>query len=160
MFKFARRVMKELGFSLIELMVVIAIVAVLAAVAVPSYKSSVIAARSASAPTRITIEQELERWVIGKSTGEGYANRGHVANQAAVTPYFDSIFDGSYSTPPYEGLSFQFDGPIYELDPVLDDSGRVEFYATDNNGVYSWTCAVFNAPAYPSTPGLLLFGKC
>ena len=51
------------GFTLIELMVVVSVVAIIAAVALPSYRNSVIKGRRADAMAGISaIQQSQERW--------------------------------------------------------------------------------------------------
>ena len=59
---FARRTSPR-GFTLIELMVTVAIVAIITAVALPSYQNSVIKSRRADAMAGIAaIQQSQERW--------------------------------------------------------------------------------------------------
>jgi len=60
------------GFTLVELMIVVAIVAILAAVALPSYQSSVRKSRRADAiATMQQVQQAQERWRASNSTYNG-----------------------------------------------------------------------------------------
>ena len=83
------------GFTLIELMIVLAVLAVLALVAIPSYLDSVRKGRRAEAVAALTqVQQAQERW---------RANRGSYADNDQLTPappdglgVADTTADGNY----------------------------------------------------------------
>ncbi len=70
------------GLTLIELMIVVALIAVMGLIAVPSYQTYVMKARRADARAALTnTAQMLERYST-ENAGQGYAN----ANTAGVIP--------------------------------------------------------------------------
>ena len=63
------RISKQSGFTLIELMIVIAIIGVIAAIAMPSYNSYLKKSRRADAKIALTkMADAQERWYLQKST--------------------------------------------------------------------------------------------
>jgi type IV pilus assembly protein PilE len=60
---------RPLGFTLLEVMIVCVVVAILAAIAYPSYQSSVQKSRRAEAKTALLgVASRMERWSTEKST--------------------------------------------------------------------------------------------
>jgi type IV pilus assembly protein PilE len=65
------------GFTLIELMIVVAIVAILASIAYPAYTSSIIKGRRAQGRTALTeLMQQQERYMTQNNTYCAFSNSG------------------------------------------------------------------------------------
>ncbi len=89
--------MKSKGFSLIELMVAVAIVGVLAAVAYPSYQSHTVTTRRAAAKgCLLELAQFMERYY---TTQMSYAGASLPSTQCRIelADYYTFAFDGTPS---------------------------------------------------------------
>ena len=107
---------KQHGFTLIEMMIVVAIIGVLAAVAVPSYRSYLQRSRTSEAITflaEIRQRQEAYRAEFGQycsaSAGPGTAISGGAWNPAALPTGGDRIVWGT--NPGWNMLGASPDGP-------------------------------------------------
>jgi type IV pilus assembly protein PilE len=87
------------GFTLIELMIVVAVVAILAAIAIPSFASQMRKGRRAEAISTIQDAQiRLERWRVDH---RDYTNNPASANYPAPTDttYYDFTLTANAATP-------------------------------------------------------------
>jgi len=76
---------KTCGFTLIELMIVVAIVGILASIAYPSYLDSVLKGRRAEGRAALTdLMQQQERYMTQNNTYFAFANNAGVTTPASV----------------------------------------------------------------------------
>ncbi len=76
---------KSLGFSLVELMIVVAIIGILGAVAIPSYQSSILKGKRAEARTALTeLLLQQERFMTQNNTYFAFSNSSGTTTPATV----------------------------------------------------------------------------
>lgn len=119
------------GFSLIELMVVIAIIALLAAVAVPSYSEYI--NRSRVAEINTLISNYLQQWAESDALGEGAP--------ATVNTPGEYILSVAFSTTAATAVTVTLEDLTASpnLPPALED--LVIVYSADiQTAGIAWTC--------------------
>lgn len=102
---------KERGFSLIELLIVVAIILIIAAIAIPNLLRSKIAANESSAVSSVRTITTAET-TYASSWGQGYAaaidNLGGVAPCVAATAAAACIVESNLSVAPYTKSGYTF----------------------------------------------------
>ena len=124
---------KQQGFTLIELMIVIAIIGILAAIAIPAYQDYTIRAK---------VSEGLNLAGGAKTAvAETYQSNGSfpVSNKAAGLPT-DTSITGNY----VKSVTVKSSGAIavaYSFTPV---TGTLTLTPTANSGSITWKCSVNN----------------
>jgi len=119
------------GFSLIELMVVIAIVALLAAVAVPSYREYTARARMAEVDG--IVGKSLDEWTENNTLGNTSAS----ATNSSSSDYIDNIAYDYTSSPSAGNVAITLEADNLSF---LSTDMDLRYTATVNNNVVTWSC--------------------
>lgn len=129
---------KHRGFTLIELMIVVVIVAILGGIALPSYQDHVVSSRRADAQGALMgLSQAMERYYTERGTYVGAADGSNVPT---VYP----------STSPSDGSTVQYNLRVTTLTatnyvltatPTGGQAGRDGNLTLDSLGAKTWTNA-------------------
>ena len=141
---------KERGFSLIELLIVVAIILIIAAIAIPNLLRAKIAANESSAVSSLRTINTAEV-TYSSSWGAGYAagvdNLGGVAPCGPATAAAACIIDSALSVAPYTKSGYVFvavgntpvnginDGFEANASPVVVDVTGKRAFCSDQTGV-------------------------
>ena len=133
---------RQQGFTLIELMIVIAIVGILAAIALPAYQDYTIRARM-SEPLAIAAEAKT-------TISEFYASNGRLPNVKASLGIADlnpqSYAVSTFYTFAFPNVTFKIQlGTKAELGNMKAGFVRLKGVADQNTGTISWTCGPIDA---------------
>ncbi|WP_082073187.1 type IV pilin protein [Pseudomonas sp. LFM046] len=115
---------KQRGFTLIEVLIAVAIVGVLAAIAYPSYQKHVIRGnRTAAQAQMMDIANRQQQYLLANRTYATKAQLGYSLQRELVGRYTDSITLGTGAVPSFT-ITFTATGQqLSDGDLTLDSSG-------------------------------------
>jgi prepilin-type N-terminal cleavage/methylation domain-containing protein len=143
---------KQKGFSLIELLIVVAIILIIAAIAIPNLLRSKMAANEASAVASL---RTLNTSSIAYSTTYGPLPSALSNFAPATTPTSTAadLVDSVLATGTKSGYSFTFsgNGTIYKIqaDPVSTSSGQRHFFTDQSLVIRADTATTATVSSLP-----------
>jgi len=135
---------RQKGFTLIELMIVVAIIAILAALAISQYQDYVTKAQFSEAPSIVDgLKTAVVDYEIQAGKCPGNSSKGFLLAASYVGKYVATVTLTSSAPPCYLMATFK---AANVSSPLI--SKTVGFTGTDNGGTFSWACTSTIADKY------------
>jgi prepilin-type N-terminal cleavage/methylation domain-containing protein len=144
---------KQKGFSLIELLIVVAIILIIAAIAVPNLIKSKMAANEASAVGSVRTIVTSELTYSSTNPGAGYTTLGNLYSAGLI----DSVLGAGSRSGFNFTLGTSSDTPVSQFTvaagPITPGTTGTNYYCGDQTAAIQRGSASFSTSANPCTGG-------
>ena len=129
------------GFTLIELMIVVAIIGILAAVALPAYQDYTIRAKMSEVILALSACRTSITEVYQSGGSPPASNGWDCESSSATSKYVNGISSNADGlvTATVQGISPSVDGTVVSLQP-LSTTGGATWSANSGSGLFGWRC--------------------
>jgi type IV pilus assembly protein PilA len=151
------------GFTLIELMIVVAIIGILAAVALPAYQDYTIRAKMSEVILGMSACRTSITEVYQTGGASGAAGTwGCEVSATQGTKYVANITttDNGMVTAEVRGIATEVNGRFVSLTPMEDSDTAATYDAAVSQSLWGWICGAADPLGATTVPAKYLPGSC